>query len=284
DDSAQRETEFGMWIRGIGQWGEQDKKDGFIGYDYDTGGLSCGFDWALNPHVLGGFSLGYAYTDIQGEGQTTSGDLKSTYLSAYGTYFTEKGYLESVLSYGLQSYDNWRRIAIGAIDRQAFSSHDGHTFSAFLRGGYNFDRRPWVISPYAALKYINLSEDAFEETGAGAINLTISGRDTDSLSSEIGARFQRVINVSMGALVPELSLAWNYDFAIDDRIITAGFAGSPGTFFPTEAPKIERNSVVVETGISLINRSGFTTHIQYAGTFRKSYRDHSILGELRYEF
>ncbi|NOQ51695.1 MAG: hypothetical protein GQ578_05710, partial [Desulfuromonadaceae bacterium] len=29
DDSAQRETEFGMWIRGIGQWGEQDKKDGF---------------------------------------------------------------------------------------------------------------------------------------------------------------------------------------------------------------------------------------------------------------
>ena len=85
-------------------------------------------------------------------------------------------------------------------------------------------------------------------------------------------------------MIPEVSVGWSYDFDIDDRTITSAFAGAPDSAFSIEGQSIEKNGLTIGTGITFINKKGFTTSLKYNGEFRNGYGAHGLIGELRYEF
>jgi outer membrane autotransporter protein len=211
-----------------------------------------------------------------------TGDIESIGGSLYGCYFTERAYLEGIFSYSKQQYDNERNLAIGSLLRTARSDHDGDAFSAFVEGGYDLEFRGLTVSPFASLQYIYLDEEAFGEAGAGAVNLFMDGRTTDSLVSELGLRLGRVFKTTSGSLVPEVRLAWKYDFDIDDRDITAGFVGSPGTAFTIKGQDFDDHGAVLGAGLTFMHKSGFSTSLEYNGELRGDYSAHGIMGMIRY--
>ena len=97
------------------------------------------------------------------------------------------------------------------------------------------------MQPYAGLHYTDIKEESFNETGAGPLSLNVQGRKTRSLVSELGLRLNYVIPVAYGNFLPELTLAWNYDFGIDDPVITSSFAGAPSFGFSVNGQETERN-------------------------------------------
>jgi outer membrane autotransporter protein len=280
----QKKPAYGIWVDGFGQWGAQDEDDGFTGYDYDAHGVTFGIDRMFRDRYLAGVSIGFSDTDIDVDREQGNGDVDAVYGSLYGSYYTKRGYIDAVLLCGTQDYFNRRQVVIGPILREAKSDHDGNMFSAFAEGGYTIDVNTWALQPFASLHYLNLDEDGFTEREAGSANLIIDDRQTESLVSEFGLRVARLYELNCGTLIPEVSVAWNYDFDIDDRTITTAFAGAPNNSFSIEGQGVEKNGFTIGTGITLMNKRGLTTSVKYNGEFREGYGAHGIIGELRYEF
>jgi outer membrane autotransporter protein len=281
---TQDRKKYGLWFQGFGQWGDQDEEDGYTGFDFGMVGLTFGFDYALTDRLLAGVSVDYANTDIDLDRNAGDGTIEGLGGSLYGSYFTERAYIEGVLSYGRQQYDNDRNIVIGPVVRTARSDHDGDAFSFFGEGGYHFPVKGWTVGPFASLHYIYLDEESFVESSAGGVSLLVDDRTTDSLVSELGLRLGRVFQTASGSLVPEVSLAWKYDFDIDDRDITASFVGSPGAAFTIEGQDVDDHGATFGAGLSFIHKSGFSTSLEYNAELRENYTAHGIIGQIRYVF
>jgi outer membrane autotransporter protein len=281
---SQIQGKSGLWLDAFGQWGDQDEEDGFTGYDYFLRGATLGFDHRLMDNLMAGLSLGYSRSDIDLDQNQGSGDVKSFFGSLYGSYFDKNLYIDAILSYGRNWYDNSRLITIGGILRRATSDHDAHLFSGYLGGGYYFDFNPWAFGPYGSLQYIRLDEESFEEKGAGAISLRVDDRQTDALVSELGVRLVRLIRGKCGNFIPEVSLGWSHDFDIDDHVVRASFAGSPGASFSIDGQDVERNGLVVGAGLTFIHKGGFSTSFRYKGDFRGDYKSNGVMGEIRFTF
>jgi uncharacterized protein YhjY with autotransporter beta-barrel domain len=278
---TQDKAKYGVWLNAFSQSGDQDKSDGFTGYEYDLYGGTIGFDRIFRNRYILGIGIGYSKTDIDLDGEQGDGEIESVYGSVYGSYYTEKGYIDAALSYGEQDYKNRRRAF---LDRTAKSDHNGNAFSAFAEGGYNVDLYKWILQPFASLQYIYLDEEGFKEKGAGSINQIVGDRKTESLVSELGLRLAHVYQQGTASVIPEVSAAWNYDFDIDDRVIRTAFAGSPNESFSIRGQDVEKHGATVGIGLTLMNNSGFSTTLKYNGEFRENYQANGVMGELRYEF
>jgi len=281
---SQVQTKNGLWFNALGHWGDQDDGDGYTGYDFTIRGATVGFDHAIGDHFMAGISIGPSHAEIDLNHNRGEGDIKSVMGSLYGSYFSKNLYVDGVLSYGRSEYDNERLITIGLLQRNVYSSHDGDLFSAYLGAGYTFDVRQWLVGPFVSLQYINLDEEGFTERGADSVSLIMDGRKTDALVSELGFRLRRVFETDHGVFVPELSAAWLHDFDLDDRTITAAFAGSPGSSFSMKGQDVERDGATLGAGIIFLHKSGLSTSLKYRGEFREDYQSHGIMGELRFAF
>jgi len=282
--AADTRPKYGMWLQGFAQRGDQDSDDGYTGYDYDLYGGTLGTDHFLTDQVLLGVSLGASKADIDFDNNMGDSDIDAFIGSLYGSWFTKNYYLDASLSYGYQEYANNRNITIGAIHRNANSDHDGSIFSGYLEGGYNASFGRWMLGPFASLNYLYLDEDGFTESGAGSLDLRVDDRQTDALLSQLGAVVAGRLAYENFELMPELRLAWKYDFDIDDRVTTSSFAGAPGAKFSIDGQDVERNSLVVEIGATLFHKNGLSIPVKYAAEFQNGYTAQGILGLIRFEF
>jgi uncharacterized protein YhjY with autotransporter beta-barrel domain len=285
-EEARRKTaRYGGWLDFFAEGGDQDTANGITGYDYQAAGGTVGLDYLFSERFLAGVSIGTSGVSIGLDGNQGDGNIKGLFGSLYGSYFTRSMYLDMALSYGGQSYENSRNFLVGNLGGTAESEHSGDLFSGYVEGGCNFQRQNWILQPYAGLLYSSLAEESFSETGAGPLSLNVASRRNDSLVSELGLRLNHVIPVENGNLIPELTLAWNYDFEIDDPVVTSSFAGSPSFYFSVRGQETERNGGAVGVGLTFLTTRGISTSLKYRGEFRDNYRSHGILGELiRYEF
>ena len=281
-EEARKRT--GIWAEGFAERGQADVDDGWTGFEYRTGGLSLGFDYALTDNLLAGAGAIFTGTEIDHDDDAGEGAVQSKGLSFYGSYSPEPMYVEAGFSYAAQEYDNERKVVVGPIQRTAVSDHDGDAFSVFAGVGLEREIRKWTVMPFASLEYICLDEDGYEESGADSLNLIVDSRQTQSLVSELGLSVGRVFEVKQGKVVPEVRGAWNYDFGIDDRDITASFEGSPGASFTIEGQDAGEHGLTVGAGISFLHKGGWGVGLKSDGEFREDYSAGGVAGEFRFTF
>jgi len=281
---AEAQRKWGLWLDLFGQWGDQDAEGGFSGYDYQLYGGAIGVDHMLADKFIAGFGLIHSYADIDMSRDAGNGDISSLVGSVYGSYFTDRLYVDTVLSYGKQDYENSRNVGIGPLQGTASSEHAGDLFSAHLGGGYYFPVDEWRWGPFGSVLYTRLDEDGFKEKGVGALNLKVESRRSEALLSRLGLRAGRAFTLKNATLLPEVSLAWLHDFDIDDGVTTAAIAGAPGGSFSMPGQPVERDGVNTGVSLSLLSKSGYRASLKYGGDYRDSYTAHALYGEIRIEF
>jgi len=275
---------FGVWIDGFGKKGSQTGGDGSAGFGYQVAGGAMGLDFLVGDKAVIGVSGGQSSTNIDLDESRGTGHISSTFASLYGSYFTDTYFLDASCAYSHQNFSNNRSVSIGLQNFTARSEHAGHVYAASLGGGYTVDLGAVLLQPVAGLRYINLSEERFNEKGAGSVNLIVGERVTESLTSEVGLRVAKVFQTGWGGLVPDVRVAWKYDFAIDDRLVSAAYEGAPDSTFAVPGQDSDRHGATVGAGMTLLLPKGFSTNLKYDGEFRSSYRSHGLFGELRYAF
>ncbi|MDD3294597.1 MAG: autotransporter domain-containing protein, partial [Geobacteraceae bacterium] len=281
--SASPHRTLGMWIQGVGQWGDRSSVDGFNGYDYSMGGTALGVDYAVSERVALGASFGYAYTSIDQDKRFADGSVTSYFGALYGAYFSDRFYLDGVLTYGNHSYDNNRAVSIGSISDLMTSDHDGNDFSVFVEGGYALPVQQWVVQPLVSLLYSYLDESGFRESGAHDLHMSMGSRQMNYVVSEAGLRLSRPITTSMGILTPEVKATWQHDFDVDDRMMPVTFGGAPVPL-NIDGRKIGQDSAAVEAGFSFTGTGGITTSLKYNGILQDGYTAHSVMGQLQLSF
>ena len=272
------------WVDGFGQLADQGADDGFTGFKYSLGGVGAGLDNLVEDGLLAGVSFGQSHTTIDFDNDTGNGDIKSTFVSLYGSLFDVDNYFDMALSYGRQSYHNNRQVEVGGITNTAHSNHDGDLFSIYSEGGYNISMQKWLLQPFAALQYIYLAEERFDESGADGANLIVGDRSTDSFISKLGLRFIKPFDLTYWKGIPDITVAWKHDYDIDDRNITAAFNGSPGVSFTTESRDIDKDGIIVGGGLTLLHMSSVSMHFRYDAEMRSNYHAQQFSGGIRFEF
>lgn len=273
-----------VWIDGFRKSGDQDADSGFTGFEHRTVGVAIGMDRLFKAGLLGGMSIGKADTAIDPDSEMGQGEIESFQFALYGSVFSDQYYLDTAVSYGRQSFTNLRKVAFGALSEMVASSHHGDLFSAYTEAGYNFKTHQWITQPFVALQYSYLEEERFGETGGGGLNLNVEKRNSDSLITDLGSRFNRPYQKDDLLYIPEISIAWRHDYDIDDHFITAAFDGAPDVFFTTESRDTEKDGVLIGAGITLLNTSGLNMYVRYDNEIRGGLFAQQVFGGFRNEF
>ncbi len=274
----------GAWLEGLSRFGDVSGVNGFRDFALVMGGGTLGVDCAFRDWFVAGADFGYASTEVDLGSNWASGNVRSIYGSVYGTAFSERAYVEGVLSYGRHRFKVDRAMKIGSIERQANSRHYGNAFAALLEGGYSFPVHNWTFQPFASLCYNFLDEGSVKESGAGALDMGLKSRQTSALASEIGVRVKRPVASPKGLLVPEVGVAWKYDFEIDTRRLPTSFSGRPDIGFSINGRELGRNRATVDSGVTFVGKKGISTTIRYNGEFGDKVNAHGVSGQIRFSF
>jgi outer membrane autotransporter protein len=282
---TQAQGRNGLWLDSFGQRGQGGAADGTGGFASSLNGTSFGYDYAPGKGIVSGVSAGCSGEQV-GLGESLGhGNIQAVFTSAYGGYATKDSYLEAVLSYTRNQYENSRYLSVGSITEQVYGNHGGETFSSYLRVGRYFQMGGGaLLEPFAGMEYTRLYEEGFRESGAEGINLRIADRRVNSLTGEVGLRLSGPVETGYGRLVPEISASWGYDFKIGDRRIDASFADSPGSEFSIPEQDPGRHTGRLRAGLSFLNQKGLSASVHYDGEFSRQDGGHAVFGFLRYEY
>ncbi|NIQ00874.1 MAG: autotransporter domain-containing protein [Nitrospinaceae bacterium] len=277
-------AEPGAWvpyIRAFGIFSNLDATSQNIGFDANTGGVLVGADHWLSDQLVVGGGLGYSTTSVDFTRAGNEGDVSSIKLAAYGSYTRDNWYADGILSYSYNSYDNQRII----LSNPAQSDHTGHEFSLYAGGGYMFEKGNWVYGPTGSLQFINLSEEAYQETGGGGLGLSFESNNTVSVRSTLGGKAAYMWTLDNGMLVmPEVRLRWAHEWAETEYTVNAQFIGIAGSSFEIRGRDLAAASLFPGVGVTAKLSDRFTGFVQYDGDFRSEFTNHIVNAGLKYKF
>ena len=265
----------GFWLTPQGGIGSIDDTANATGADYTWYGLYGGADKWLDNQRLVGVALGASHADAD----PASGDinLKSLELALYGRWLDETRYLDGSISAGRQRSETTRHVSVGTLNRIASADYDAQSLGLALEAGQTtFSQDDWRVAPFAGLRYVRLSRDGFNETGAGSANLTVGSETQESLQGRIGVRAQQRTGADSGRRLDwDVSVAWAHELKDTTSTLNAGFEGAPNTVFGIDGPELDRNRVQLGAGLTIDIVSATTLRIGYDGELAGSDQNHA---------
>ena len=281
---------WGFFVNGSISMGKKDATGRELGFDFDTFGLTAGFDYRINAKKVVGIALGYAnFESTIGN----SAEMKSTgvTLSGYGSfYITDNLYVDTRVSYGNPEFKQSRSIdfTLGnrRIQKTAVSNTDADQYSVSMSTGYSFYKNAWNITPNASFSYVNTTINGFTETGAGAFSFIFDEQKLDSLVWSTGIMISKAISMKKGVLTPQFDFNYNYESKNNAQDVVARFVNAPSDqlfIIKTDSP--DRSFASAGIGFVYISANGKQAYINYRSILSlKDFSRDTINVGMRFEF
>lgn len=275
-----------LWTAASYSFTDVDGRDGFIGYDFDTVNGYVGLDFNFNDSILVGIMTGYGHSTVDVDNRTGEGDVDSWQIAGYASYYGPQWYATITGGFRNLSIDSVRDITFGTVDLAAVADYSGEVFYVAGQVGYAFDlgNSGWQATPEIGLTYVSVDQDAFVETGAAPLNLSIDEQSHDSLRIRGQVRVSRPMKMGNGrVLLPYVRLGIAHELEDDLRPIVGRIDGTTEDFIVFGDPA-SRTSALFGAGLSGQISDGITLFLDYAGELGGSLSDHTISGGARVLF
>jgi uncharacterized protein with beta-barrel porin domain len=119
-----------------------------------------------------------------------------------------------------------------------------HDISPYMETGYIFHLgRTFEITPNISLQYDWMHSQSYDESGAGAANLSVKAYDANSLVSVLGIRVNGRVDLGGVTFLPEFNAGWQHEYMGRAGNINAYFASESAGTFTTNADVFDRNAV-----------------------------------------
>jgi len=274
--------ETGFWFQGLGVKTEQDRRKSVDGYNADAYGFAFGADKLINDDTRAGLLLAYGRSDIDAKGGNWGDkvNIDSYQASVYGSSLLKTAYINYTAGVAYHDYSSRRNI----LDGQVKGSHDGYHYSVKVDGGYPIALGVSTIVPLASMTYAYLNEDAYKESGEGA--LRYSSRATDSFRTGLGAKWliplaQNTFNAGL-----EMRAIWQHEFADNSIDTTAQFVDG-GYRFRTNGVSLGRDSANLGASLRISGNSGGlkqSINLNYDADMRSQYLNQTVSIQARFDF
>jgi len=270
-----------VWVKPFGSRADQDNHNDVSGYNADIYGIVFGADAEISSAGTLGVALAYASSEITSNDALHEADVDSYQFIVYGShelarntemsYQVDYGRLQTEANRNIVFMD---RIAEADYDSSSFHVGSGLAHTVVLTEGTEF-------TPGVRLDYARLDEDAYAETGAGALNLNVEDTSTEELMASLNGELSHDLTSSIRVTG---SLAFSYDLINDGASLTAAMAGAPDSLFVTKGLDLEPWSG--NAGVGLVNEVSdrLTVMTNYDYFARESYKNQTLSLKLRWLF
>ena len=277
---------WGAWGGALGGLGTVGNGVNTGAVTYNVGGFAAGLDRLVAPGLRAGVTVGYTSGTqwVAGfDGRSVSDTIQT---GLYANYNEGKVYADAIVGYAYSSNQMWRNIPVpGLATRTAQGITGANQFYGQIEGGYRFDfggDSSAFVTPFARLQAFTATQNAFTETNAGALNLSVAAQTTNSLRTVLGA--QLGASMDMGwreRLALQFRLGWSHEFADVARPVTATFAGAAAMPFTTFGASPQRDGVVLGFAANTAIAQGTTAFLRYEGDISGQDSAHALTAGVR---
>ncbi|MEA4839241.1 MAG: autotransporter outer membrane beta-barrel domain-containing protein, partial [Rhodospirillaceae bacterium] len=264
-----------LWGQVLGGGARRGSTADADGYTLGSFGLATGLDHRFTSSTMGGAALSWVRTWSQGRDDSTgsSSILDSYQLTFYGTYRIDRAFVDGQLGVGWNEFDQKR--AIPFLGTTAAAQYSGQQYLAKATVGYDVPVAGNVtVTPLASLRWLRSVTDSYDETRAGAANLSVDRRGINSLSQDLGGKVSWSLPTDFGILKPEMRLAWVHDYT-RGPIATSGLIG--GESFAVSVPRSSANGARIGLAASLSGNDSVSFRFDYEAELRTRYQSHTGL-------
>ncbi len=277
---------WGAWGGALGGLGTVGAGQPVGTVTYNAGGFAAGLDRLVTDNFRMGVTAGYS-TGTQWVGGFDGLGRSNTFqVGLYGGFAQDKVYADGLIGYAYTQNQMWRNIAIpGLQPRTAYGNTGANQWYGQLETGYRFDigtNANAFVTPFARLQAYTANQNAFTETGAQSLNLSIAQQQTNSLRSVLGAQLGGSMDLGWREkLFAQLRLGWSHEYADVGRPVTATLAGAPAMPFTTWGISPQRDGVVIGLGANTAIADATSVYLRYEGNISGQDSAHAITAGVR---
>ncbi len=259
---------WGGMLGGLGTMSSGGSNAGTL--TYSAGGFAGGLDRLVAPGLRVGVTAGYQNANQWVGGFSGQGNSNSFQAGLYANFIQDKVYADAIAGYAYSANQMWRSIAIpGLAPRTAIGNTGANQFYGQVETGYRVDLGGLAeayVTPFARLQAYTGTQNAFTETGAGSLNLSVAQQTTNSLRTVLGAQLGGAMDVGWrDKLALKMRLGWSHEYADTARPVTASFAGAPVAPFTTYGVAPQRDGVVLGLAANTAVADATSIYLRYEG-------------------
>lgn len=239
------------WVKLLGGNYATKSIDQYDGFKSTSTGLSLGTDFKVKNGVVGAM-FSHAKTNItqQDFRSGDAGQMDSNTLALYGTQEYGEAFVEGALA---RTQHNLTGNRLTAIDRVAKANVDFGQTTLKLGAGYRIaidGNRNSVLTPMVSLQSDKLKQDAYSESGAGALSLKVDERSNNRTRTSLGLRYNTSFAASGTTFFPEVAVAANRNNGMSNTDVVSSFAGdTTATKFTTAGVALPRTTYSLNAGL-----------------------------------
>jgi outer membrane autotransporter protein/CSLREA domain-containing protein len=280
-DPPEHETGFGGWLDGYGLFGDITGGSGTDDLRTTIWGTSLGADLRLAEQWVVGAAGGYAHSELDFDSLDGSPTIDTAQAAAYTGWADARVQAGAAFRFAWNHMDSTRGIAFAppsTLARNADADFDGIDLGARVEAALSlFELGRFDVQPLASFTYTHLEQDAFDESGADSLDLSVDEQTLDSAVSGLGARVHGRIDLGEGLwLRPELRARWLHEFGDRERTLDARIGGVPGATFSVRGAELPRDTGVVGVEWTLTDAGRLHVFAGYDLAINSDLLQHSV--------
>ena len=248
-------------------------------YDRTKSSMGEGFRARSKGAVLGvqsevteDLTLGVGYatsqTTAKEDLRRTEVDTNTGFISAH--YQPNAWWVSGLATFSRGEYEEEKQI----LSSMGKASYNVDSWGAQVMTGYDIRLENAIITPEVGLRYLSVKQEGYTDT----LGTTVSGTRSDYLTALAGVKG----TWDMGPIRPIAGVTVGYDIISDD--VSALNTLANGASYTVNGEALDRLSTTVTTGIEADLGERTTLKLEYSGTYRKEYLDHSGMLRLEWRF
>jgi outer membrane autotransporter protein len=231
----------------------------------------------------GGLATGYTQSNINVGARSSSADVDSYILAAYGGGMLGPFALRSGAAWTWNAIDSSRSVMFPGFYEQESASYNAATGQLFAEAAFPMHTEKGPLEPFAGLAWVHVGTDGFAESG-GIAALTSSDSNENVGYSTLGIRAATTPQPAWGITVtPRGSLAWQHAFGDLTPAQTFAFA-SNGIPFGISGVPLAQDSALIDAGFDFAVGPDAFLSISYVGQLATDLHDNGVQGRLDWRF
>jgi len=272
-----------LWGQGFGTWGQRDGREGLgvASIDRTTGGFILGAETSFDTAWRIGMAGAYTQTSFELAERLSSGGIDGYHATLYGSGNLGGFALRGGATYTRHEINVDRSAVLTGFSDRAHGSLSLDSAGLFAEIGYPVRFGRVTVEPVANLSYVHTGSGSFTEDG-GAMALRGRTNGFDTTWTTLGMRFSGDLTGD-GGLKAHAMLGWRHAFG--DRLpSTVNQFSAGGDPFLIIGSPIDRDSLVIETGLDWSVTPATTLGVRYDGQYGAHDRSQSLRGQFTARF